>query len=489
MKIQAFLTFFLFVFVYGTQAQYLPGFRSGNNAGVLTLANNPANAQGGRYAWDISLFNIQAFTGNTNANIKVSDFFSELDETYLTNQFLGKTGVGSGLLNIEVGAIGAMFKAGKKLGLGITSRARVWANAIDLDGKLANEIVSGGDGGGPYPFALVSGNNSIMQATAFSDISLSAGYEIMQKGPHLLKGGIALKYLSGVANTSLIASNLRGSVDFDDLDEESYLTGAGGNLSSQLGGIKLEEEFDASSLAKMNGGGLGADLGVVYEFRPQSWLDHDGQLKKGHGKAPYKFRLSASVIDLGSIKFEADTAISKSYNMNIPAGQRLYTTEFASVFVEGVEDLQEDYPNYFTQTGKVEGKYKVKMPATLVLAADYNIGGGWFASLDARLALSSQSGANAMRQYSSVAITPRWETKGLGFYLPATWHQVTGLTVGTALQLGPLFVGSGSLISMLAGGSKQADVFIGVRFGGWNKNKVKQAKTATDLTEKPASDQ
>lgn len=46
------------------------------------------------------------------------------------------------------------------------------------------------------------------------------------------------------------------------------------------------------------------------------------------------------------------------------------------------------------------------------------------------------------------------------------------------MRLGPLFIGSGSVLTALLGDSRQADVHIGLRFGGLQKNKVKKQEKA-----------
>jgi hypothetical protein len=39
------------------------------------------------------------------------------------------------------------------------------------------------------------------------------------------------------------------------------------------------------------------------------------------------------------------------------------------------------------------------------------------------------------------------------------------MNAGLSLRLGPLFIGSGSVLSALVGSSKQADVYVGFHFG------------------------
>ncbi|HUP13147.1 MAG TPA: hypothetical protein VM187_13060, partial [Niastella sp.] len=70
------------------------------------------------------------------------------------------------------------------------------------------------------------------------------------------------------------------------------------------------------------------------------------------------------------------------------------------------------------------------------------------------------------RTYSGVTFTPRFETKQFGAYIPVNYNQLSKFNAGASLRMGPLFVGSGSLLTALLDNSKQVDFHIGIRFGG-----------------------
>ncbi|MCR6719052.1 MAG: hypothetical protein NVV59_01930 [Chitinophagaceae bacterium] len=86
-------------------------------------------------------------------------------------------------------------------------------------------------------------------------------------------------------------------------------------------------------------------------------------------------------------------------------------------------------------------------------------------------------------QFSSVTVTPRIESGSFGIYVPIQYHTLTNLNAGVSLRLGPLFVGSGSVLTALAGDSKQADVFMGIRFGALKKDKKKSSGGAVGTEE------
>jgi hypothetical protein len=78
--------------------------------------------------------------------------------------------------------------------------------------------------------------------------------------------------------------------------------------------------------------------------------------------------------------------------------------------------------------------------------------------------------------YSGITITPRYDARSFGFWLPMHYNPVTSFNAGFGFRAGPLIIGSGSVITALLGNSKQADAFIGFRFGGLGAKKVKAPK-------------
>ncbi|MEJ7914381.1 MAG: hypothetical protein WKF70_14585, partial [Chitinophagaceae bacterium] len=85
---------------------------------------------------------------------------------------------------------------------------------------------------------------------------------------------------------------------------------------------------------------------------------------------------------------------------------------------------------------------------------------------------------------SSFTLTPRYEGKAFGVYLPINHNSLTQFNAGLSLRAGPLFLGSGSILSAVLGDSKQADFHIGLRFGGLQKDQQKQEEKRERRAEK-----
>ena len=122
-----------------------------------------------------------------------------------------------------------------------------------------------------------------------------------------------------------------------------------------------------------------------------------------------------------------------------------------------------------TATTQVAGRtVKSSLPTTLNLSADYRIIDGLYVSAAGNINVASKSKADQYNaNYASTySLTPHYDISYFGAYLPISYNEVTKTSVGFGLRLGSfLTIGSSSIISNLAGGGKDLNVFVGLGFG------------------------
>jgi hypothetical protein len=315
---------------------------------------------------------------------------------------------------------------------------------------------------GNYPYNFVPGNPSLVTSSAITDYAVTWANEIMNKGQQYIKGGRTVIYVSGVGNLGL-NTDISGVLNKD--DEGEYLSPATGNINMRTGGSAFADDFKMNQLLKFEGGGFAGELGFTYEYRPDNWSKASTKKElRQHGNMPYQFKFGVSLMDIGKVNFTPDTSMSKNYAVHIPPHDKFYLSNIDEI--DGIPGVLDDYPQFFTQTGATTSKYKISLPTTLRLMFDYNIGKGFFVNLDAQVAMKSSGSMDHIRAYNNYVLTPRYEGKMLGVFLPVSVSQLSGFNVGAAFHLGPLYIGSGSILSLLTGGGKQADAFFGFRFGG-----------------------
>lgn len=459
-------------------AQDFPGYRAGNYTGVNGVFFNPANIADSRYRWDLNLFSLNTSLANNNASFKLKDLSNSFDEDSIKTQLFGdKAGPASGMLSVNLVGPSLMFNAGKKTSIALTTRARTIVNIKDIDGKLANKLVSDVNDDSDLPYTISSNENMAMSVNGWTEFGVSVGRVLADEGKHFFKGGISLKYLAGAANGHLYINKLNATLNHDGVADDYYLNNGSGSIGLGFGGVRISDDLDAGELLSFESTGFGGDIGFVYEFRPdfESYKSSDNKWRRDENK--YKLRVGVALLDVGSMKYKKDMERSGAYDIAITGAERFYTSELDDVELDEYNDFFTSRPQYFTpKASNIEEDIKVALPTTLQLDVDYHIHRGFYVSAAGQFALSKMDSKPQNSQYyNGFTLTPRFEGKGIGIYVPVNYNDLTELNAGLSLRLGPLFVGSGSVLTALMGDSKQADVHIGLRVSSLQK-KTKKAK-------------
>lgn len=469
-------------------AQDLPGFRTSNYSGVNGIFANPANIADSRYRWDVNLASVHVQAGSEKASFKFSNIGKAFDgDSAINAQLFGKeNGIANGLAAIAIHGPSVMFNAGNKLSFAISTRSRLITNFNDVDGKLIKKVIDPDTDNATLPYSIASGSNMRLNATGWTDFGVTAAREILDKGKHFLKGGITLKYLAGTGNAYININRFQGNMDIDQssipaLQAGPYLTNTTGHLGMAFSGVNTDD-FSVGDLTKFNSSGFGADLGLVYEYRPDYDQNKDNSDKWNSTIGKYLFKVGVSLMDLGRLRFSPDKNRSGAYDINISGSNRYYLKELEDVELDNYNDKFDQSP-YFTPTPDEapDGKYSVSLPTTLQLDVDYHAYKGWYVNMAAQIAVSSnKTKPYNSAYYSSYTLTPRMEGNTFGVYVPLNYNELTSFNAGLGFRLGPVFFGSGTLLNMLFGSSKQMDAHFGIRICGLKKNSSGVVKQTTN---------
>lgn len=465
------------------QAQDFSGYRAGNYTGVNGVFFNPAHIADSRYRWDFNLFSVSTLVGNNQASFSLKNVAQSFNVDSLEEKVMGRdAGPSTGMVSVDLHGPSLMFNAGKNAAIALTTRARTMANIIDIEGRLVREL-SDQANGGQFPYTITTSEQMRLAVNSWTEFGLSYARVLSDKGMHFVKGGATLKYLAGVANGYVNSNGFKGTLEENNATEDVYLVNTTGRLAVGFGGKRISD-FEAGNYTKLQSTGFGVDLGFVYEFRPEhdayKIYDEGGDFSRDvwrRDRNKYKARVGLALLDIGGIKYDRDVQRSGAYDVNITGSERLNLSELANVEIDDFNTYFKGRPQYFTPVaGGTDATYKVALPTTLQLNVDYRLRRGLYVNLEGQLPLTTgeKTGFDP-RHYSNFTLTPRYEGRGFGVYVPVSHSGLTGLNMGTSLRLGPLFIGSGSVLTALLGDSKQADVHVGLRFGGLQKDKVKKA--------------
>ncbi len=430
------LSLALSLFCIGLSAQSYIGHTMDNYSGVHAVAYNPANVFDSPMRTDINLVSVSGYLGSDFVGLSFSDLLSsggdfDFDgdaERYPSdkNHFF---------TNIDVLGPSFMFNVGAKQSFAVTTRVRGLFNLNNIDGNLYERISDGFDIGNDFDFDSKNLNTT---AHVFSEIGVTYGREIIRTQDQFLKGGITLKYLMGAGG--LFASSPELSGNFNGVTNQLVTQGSV-SYGSTVGFDSDSPEFSDVQ------GGFGADLGVVYEYRKRII---DGRVQ-GQRAQQYKFKIALSITDIGSINYK------NSENTTYDANGSINALEFET---KSVEEVLED--NYTGTT--VTGNQKIALPTAMQMMADYYIGSRWYVGLHTGLSMRNSGNSHTSNIINTATIAPRFETKWFSVYSPLGLRQYGDLAWGLGFRVGPLTVGSGSILTnLISDKSKNADVYVGLK--------------------------
>jgi hypothetical protein len=192
---------------------------------------------------------------------------------------------------------------------------------------------------------------------------------------------------------------------------------------------------------------LGFDLGVVYEYRKRV-LD-----EKVQGKRPqqYKFKMALALTDIGSINYKNSEITAYDANGNVNG------LEFETKDIDVI--LEDNYTGTTTT-----GDQKIQLPTALQIMTDYYIGQKWYVGLHTSLSMRKSGSSITNNLINTATLAPRWESKWFSVYSPLGLRQYGDFAWGLGFRLGPLTIGSGSILTnLISDNSKNADIYIGLK--------------------------
>ena len=398
------------------QAQSFSGYHTSQYAGIHAVPFNPASAAGSRYRWDVNIVGLDAKAGNTYIKVKKSSLLSGDSLRRFKDYFPDTSATRKQYAwgSVDVMLPSALYAIDEKQSIAFTWRVRASMNGGGVETNTANFFTLN------YPNPRFFNRNyadsyGAAFGHAWNEFGFSYARVIKDEGDHRWKAGITLKYLAGQAAGYAVG-------------RDASFTFKGRNLvdinSGQLfyGYNEALDKWDGSwqSLySPFQNPGIGADIGVIYEWRPESdglmGSTYEGDKDTWNPDADtWKARIGVSVVDIGGINY-TKSAFNTNLDMralNFPA------TQLNKRKGESITQYTQRLNSMFTHLD-TDGKFFMNLPTSVNLMGDYNLNDRFFLSASATIALNGGTHDNSKTQaLTQLIITPRYETRHLGAYLP-----------------------------------------------------------------------
>ena len=457
------LLFFCSLFALNALSQeHFSGINISKRSGLLNASVNPAELVNMSSKYDVNVFSTSINVSNNK--IKFSDIIKgeDLEEKIFT-------GSDPTSVRLDVLIHGPSFAMKyEKWAFALSTAGNIKANATDIDVNFGNAVTNSFLGSSQ----INSSYNQRMNAASWGEVNLTAARNIFENDMHKFNGGVTLKLLFPGSYMNMGVDRLQGSVTADPITGDIYLYDATASLNFAYSGSLADSYEDNSNYTKLFAGGLsgvGADFGFNYQLKDDMAPTREDvnpveTANETRRVDQYKLNVGLSFRNMGSMTLKDDNNNSTNYQLNIPAGDPLNLSDFdSSESVRDIEQVLIDRGYLTTESSNKD--FKVKLPAVINAYVDYKIFDRWYVSAYTQQKLSDDTENDFTTIQNIITLTPRFAGENYEVYLPISSNEVSGFTTGVGFRLGGFFLGSGSIITAAINNSKQADIYMGFRFG------------------------
>ncbi len=448
-------------------AQNNLGVATGNWSTATSIYLNPANIADCREKFTIELGAINAGVDNNRGSINSNGgIIGAISNGKTNNMFAYSNNSQFSLIApyARITGPGFMISINNKHSIAFTTGIRGMNQFNNFDKSLYETISN--------PSYAANGNVTLTSskfnytANLWSEAGLSYGGVLLDQDHSELRVGVTLRYLGGIGYVGLKGNNLNvkyssGSDTFfaatnSDIEYASNVLSTRSALTNGFTNNSILSQFFGGK----DGSGIGADIGVVYDYiaNPErEKYDMDGRTGiTDNSKNRYTLRLSASVVDMGSILYNGNDNSNAQVSGN--------GTLTGSGLKNNIQNFT-DFKSYIVAQGfsadTTHRNTRVYMPTRMLLSADYAIYKQWYvnATFIANVVNRENFGNSYYNQFT---IIPRFDTRWLSVGLPITYSALTkGLKAGIGIRAAGFFVGSDDMLALLANHQYGFNFYIG----------------------------
>ncbi len=418
------------------------GISTTNRVGILNGAINPAEFANLSKKFEINFYGLSFDVSNNKIGFN--------DLTSNTNlEDLIFTGTESANLRIDGQILGPSFAMKwRKWGFGITTKANIKFDVVDVDTSLGNAIFNNNLTLN-NTFLNQTGNQRL-SGTCYGEVGLSVARKIYENDKHKFDAGITLKFLFPGSYSNFGFSSLSGSIikdasgTFLTTDQPANLNIAySGNLADSFSNF---DDYTKSVFGGLNG--VATDIGFNYQ-----WKD---------AKDKYKIKAGLAIRNIGSMTFKDDNNYNTNYTLSIPSSNPLDLSLFENINnLSEVEDVLFDN-NYLDINNQNKTDFRVNLPTLLTMYADFKIVSKVFVTGYLQQKMNNDDGNDQITARNIFSVTPRVNLGFFEAFLPVSTDDISGTNVGFGFRLAGFYLGSNSIFTSLADG-KQANFYTGYR--------------------------
>lgn len=432
-------------------AQNYRAIHGSSMAGGLGAANNPSSILHVPFSWDITLFALQEV--HTSNAFYVKDYSLLAPNSKATIEGFNQTGKWFALANQDLHLLNARIRLDERraIAFGLNLRSNLHAGTSRLTFRdTASEL---------RQVMHVNRDNVPLSGealgSAWAELYGTYAVNIFDRERSILNAGLTLSVTRGLAG---------GFLNLQDIGFSAIT--ANGATAYELNDFSLAYGYSANIDAADAAPGGGKRSAFLRQTRSSLSLSAGVEfivpvVKTGDESNGYHYdwKLGLSVLDLGFNSYPYSKN-SRSFFLN---GGSLVDSTLEGRFdgIGSIEQLNDTMAALAGSSAVLAGKFTVYLPARMVLNIDKNLIGNFFINGE----LSFPFAAIADRRYllardlNLAAITPRFENRLFGAYLPVTMNSKGQIWMGGAVKAGPLLLGLHNWANLFSGDKIQKGGF------------------------------
>lgn len=428
----------LLIVCVGVRGQNYHALNGSSYAGSIGVHNNPSSIVNTPYKWDITIIGGQAKISNNVLSILNYSLLSAPSKSeYLFTRGEGtRYAVANANVNLMNTRIALNRQKAIAFGVNIRNYSRLKTSNYNYIDTL--RTVSA--------FLSRNTNNQPLSGDFYNSgwIELYGTYAqtIIDNGVTRLNAGITLKLSRGISGAYASLQNLRYARTAQG-DPPAYAIEAGQvnyGYSSNFDFWKNENSTgqNVKNFITHTQGGASIDAGVELLIRPQgvsATYDDDSHFD-------YDWKIGLSLLDLGANQYTlgSQSRFTGAIQPGITSAD--INNKFDST-IRSIRIFNDSLATLMTTSTMAIGKFRVLNPTRLVLNVDRYLLGAFYINAELSMNLSAVFGKKWMyvKELNALTITPRWEVRKWGAYMPISYNTQNQLWVGAAVKAGPLLFG------------------------------------------------
>ncbi|HWB94453.1 MAG TPA: hypothetical protein VG605_21510 [Puia sp.] len=440
MKIGALGVFFIgLICTQESNAQDYQAVKGSSYAGAMSASDNPASILSTPYPWDITLLSVQE--KNTTNAITFSNF------SYLHHLHHGDTlaynwtnGDKSryAAVDFNVHLLNVRFNVGRKQAISFGANLRGYTSAragkFNYNDSLAslNQF-----------FSINEGTTFQGQLVSSSWIELYGTYSrtLIDDEKGRLNAGVTLRVSRGISgiyaqlNGGMTTKSVMNSLSVYTVTKGSAVYGYSNNYD--LWHTDQSTSQNLKNFLTRTQGGAGIDIGFEYLVKPQ-YVHIYGEPDDYYD---YTWKFGAALLDVGENVYIYGTQGKAVSNPNSNATDYNLNNKFLNFGT--LAQFNDSLSTIVNSISTPQGKFRIYDPARFEFNVDRKFPQHFAVNADLTLNLGGSNKGKRLftKDFTLLGITPRWETRNLGGYLPIEVTTDGRVWVGGAFKAGPLLLG------------------------------------------------